>query len=649
MDLAALVTTLLLCAFIPGIDGLHLSPQNVTDLLLPSYDYIVVGGGVAGLVVANRLSKDPNVTVLVLESGQLDSYPDTVTVPGLVGHGWDPTQDWNFTTAPQEFLDNAARRYAQGHGVGGGSIINGLVMTRGAKADYDAWEALGNPGWAWRDMLPYFIKSENFTANIDSDVASALHIHPDMSVHGTGGPLQVAYPNFIYKTSSSFLEGLSELGVPLLDDPNAGVSAGAFLSPSSMSAWNQSRSNSRTAYLDSVLNRPNLHLAYGQTVTRILIESGEGSAGIVVPPFGHIRRIQGVEFASSSSSPRRNVTCDREVVLAAGAILSPVLLQISGIGPAAVLDGLNVSVHIDLPGVGQNFQDHAMLIAFYNYTAPGLFSSVNLTGAALEEARNEYFNNRTGPWTAPLVSTVAFPSLESLTANWSSILDSVSATPPKRYLPSGPGQHPTVVQGYERQRQLILRLLGRTDVGALEVMADSVGTLTVGIHHPFSRGTVRAISADILSGGSVARNVMLDPRYCAQPEDCEVLLAGLLFNGRILNTCPMRPLAAQPPPPWNATSGQFDNTEAESILLGAIRRGLTTEFHPTGTTSMLPFDLGGVVSPELRVYGTANLRVVDAGIIPLLPAAHVQAAVYAVAEKAADIIKQENSHRHWGD
>ncbi|KAK3939887.1 alcohol oxidase [Diplogelasinospora grovesii] len=627
------VVAILSALLLPLTACLHIHPDNATDLLLPSYDYIIVGGGVAGLVVANRLSEDSDVTILVLEAGELDTSENTVTVPAEIGHGWNPQYDWNVTTTRQSHLDNQSRPYALGHVVGGSSILNGLVMARGSRADYDAWRDLGNEGWGWSDMLPYFIKSKNFSVDIPPSEMTEYHINPDMSVHGTSGPLQVTYPKYLYNQSSNFLQGLSELGIPLLADPNAGTTtAGGMIIPASMTVANQSRADARTAYLDPVLDdaRPNLHLASEQTVTRVLLLGADARAhNIPTPPFpGGLRRAYGVEFASTANNTtrRQNVTCTREVILAAGAVLSPVLLQVSGVGPARVLQGLNVTVEVDLPGVGQNLQDHAMVPAYYNYSEPGLFSTRNLTAAA-----EEYFANHTGPWTAPLISTVAFPSLGILTAGGPPLLlDSIAASDPLGLgLPRD--TDPTVLKGYARQREVLLKLLRRTDVGALEVMADSVGTLTVAIHHPFSRGTVRALSGDLLllggqSGegeGSMAENVALDPRYCAQPEDCDLLVAGLRFNGKIAGTCAMQRLLPRP-------------------------GGVTTGFHPVGTTSMMPLELGGVVDTHLLVYGTQNLRVVDAGIIPLIPEAHLQAVVYAVAEKAADIIKMDDKTRTEG-
>ncbi|KAK4160743.1 putative GMC oxidoreductase, partial [Cladorrhinum sp. PSN259] len=627
MDFTAFFYALFLCALFQAAHCLHIPPDDIARLLLPTYDYIIVGGGVAGLVVANKLSRHPDaVTVLVLEAGGLDSSPDIITVPSLIGHGIIPSYNWNFSTAPQEFLDNNTRYYDQGHVVGGGSILNGLLMTRGAKVDYDAWETLGNSGWNWRQMLRYFKKSERFSPPLCSEQTEALHINPHPAYHGTKGHLEVGYPNFFYNQSINFLQGLSEVGVPILSDPNVGVSAGASIAPASLNAKNQSREDSRRAYLDHIMDRPNLHLASQQTVTRILM----GAAVMAQNSYSNpLKSAYGVEFITSAGSPRPKVVCNKEVILSAGAIVSPALLQVSGIGPASMLEEMNVPLQVDLPGVGANFQDHSMVHAFYNYTAPGLFSTRNITGAVLEEVREQYFANRTGPWTHPLISTIAFPHLSHLTNQWPNLLSNASASP-KSYLPPQVAQYPSIVKGYVAQLEQLEYLLSHTSVGAIEIMADSVGTLTVAVQHPLSRGFVRALSSDLFANGSVAQNIHMDPRYCSHPLDCDLILQGLQLNSRIIATEAMQQLQPRPDFPWSSTD--------ENTLREAIRSQIVTEYHPAGTTSMMPLDMGGVVNSRLMVYGTTNLRVIDAGVIPLLPSAHIQAAVYAIAERAADII-----------
>ncbi|KAK1640860.1 GMC oxidoreductase-domain-containing protein [Colletotrichum phormii] len=605
---------------LPISSALQITDETIDKFLLDEYDYVVVGGGLSGLVVANRLSEDTNTTVLVIESGELDNRESRVIAPGYIGLTPPSPYGKSVTTAPQKYLDGKTRGISQGRVIGGGSVTNGMCWTRGSAADFDSWEELGNRGWGWNGLLPYFKKVETYTTNVDQKIQDRLNIHPDMSVHGTEGPINVAYPDYFYNSSDHVIHGLSEMGIHLSGDLNTGDPTGAMMVPSSMSPTNQTRSDARTGYFDPAISRSNLHVVTGQTVTRLIV----GLPGSLAKE-GTRRRIIGVDFSSEPLGINRTITTKREVILAAGAIQSPTLLQISGIGPRKVLESLNIYVQIELPGVGNNFQDHPMAQFGFDYSNSSIFTSRDLTGAAFDSALDTFITNHTGPLTAPLINTVAFPSLQYHTSEWKPLLQHSTNQSSFTFLPLD--TPPTVQSGYTRQKRLVLAHLARPDVGAYELLAASWGQMSIANQKPLSRGTVRPRSASIFDGP------LVDPRYCADPLDCKIIRLGLQLVQQLMRTEAMTPL--QPVVDGDPRLNSTDETE----LMAALKPLVGTEYHPSGTTSMMPLELGGVVDAELMVYGTCNLRIVDAGIMPLVPGAHIQAAVYAVAEKAADIIK----------
>ncbi|KAL8938585.1 MAG: hypothetical protein Q9216_003813 [Gyalolechia sp. 2 TL-2023] len=655
------LTVFATCLPLSTLALLHLHGRDLNAPLLDSYDYIVVGCGISGLVVTNRLSEDPSINVLCIEAGDpSDQYEPIIQDPVYVGANIGGIYDWSLSTTPQTQLDGAARPMPQGKVLGGGSILNAMCWNRGGQDDYNAWAALGNPGWDWDGMLPYFIKSETYTPVYSADIAREYSINYNPLVHGFDGPVQVTDVEI---TLANLFAALNYLGVPTEFDPNDGSSAGAAFVPTDLDPNNQTRSDARRTYFDPYVSRPNFHVITGQHVTRLLIEGVDSSYEVSNPtpggnedgngmngmtsndgfgfgpggstprlvntttarllrrqsPSTSNLRITGVEFAATASGARQTITATREVIVAAGALHSAQLLQLSGIGPSSLLRSFGIPIALDLPGVGNNLQDHCLVGTFYPYNNASYPSptelTTNATYNALAEA--EYNSFKTGPWTAGSPNALAFNPLPLISNNSAGILSGANDQDPTQYLTGG--LDPTIIAGYTLQKQSLVRRLAETNVASYEIINNNAGSLTVAVMHPFSRGQCYIRSADPFEPPSI------DPRWLTNPVDRQVLIEALLFNRQILATPAMLPLQA----------AQFVPTvEADEDGINAIiNTGIRTEFHPSGTCAMLPLEQGGVVDPHLRVYGAQNLRVVDAGIFPMIPAAHLQAVVYAVAEK----------------
>ncbi|RMY64894.1 hypothetical protein D0863_09497 [Hortaea werneckii] len=572
--------------------------------LHPEYDYVIIGGGTSGLTVANRLTEDPRVSVLVIEYGYLDNEEAGTTLPGL------PVPDKYVRTeesVPQIGLNGRTSQFKTG------AVVGGMFFNRGSAEDYDSWEELGNPGWGWKDLLPYFKKSETFTppslqiANEYADIIS-----PDLAPHGTNGPVGSSFPNFQWPIAKNFFQGWNAIGLLTQPQPNAGDANGVIYGPLSLNAKNQSRSSASRAYYRPIARgRGNLHLIVGHAASKI-----------------HFDRFTArwVDFSrsntttESSENPTSNVKACREIILAAGAPYSPQLLQLSGIGPRKLLEELGIETIVDLPGVGNSN---------YPYPSPEwLTTNETWTNKQL----SLYYQNRTGPMTVPFFSgtLVAYLPLQNMTDEFDRILQSASKINTSSLLPIN--SDPAVLAGYHAQTQILLDRYRSAHTTVQEVAFGGSGSVPVALLKPLSRGSIQINTTD------PSKTPLVDFGTFSHPTDLEIAVEAIKKTREFMSSVPMQETGAtEIIPGANATS--------DDEIAAAIRNfARSTWQHPTSSCSMMRRELGGVVDPSLKVYGVQGLRVVDASIMPLIIGSHTSSTVYAVAEKAADIIKAAQKH-----
>ncbi|EME89005.1 uncharacterized protein MYCFIDRAFT_116030, partial [Pseudocercospora fijiensis CIRAD86] len=590
-----------------------------------TYDYIVVGGGTAGLTVANRLSENPNVSVLVVEYGYLDNNWTTL-VPFFARFNQDPNE-FSLTSAPQQHVDNKSYSIRVASTVGGGSVTNRMAFDRGSKADYDAWESLGNADWGWNGLLPYFLKSTNFTPP-QPDSATKWHLTWNASSYGTSGPVRVNLPEYQWPQQPRFraafqeVEG-SDIGYPT--EINDGSPVGVGWVPNSQDSTSQTRSDARTAYWDPARYRPNLHLVVGTKVTKVIFEN---------------KTAAGIEMISREDSFRARVRARKEVILAAGPVFSANILHRSGVGPKSMLQAAGIDVVHDLPGVGMNLQDHPLLYLSYNltnntYPAPqDLISNATL----MTLASQDYIMYQSGPWLLAHSSSSAYlslPQISPTTTTTKTLLSDLDSQESSTYLPKSYTDPPKA--GYWAQLQILKSLLLHSRDSAIYEMPFNGDTTFVinTLLKPLSRGTIALNTSDPDLGP------LIDFNFLANPVDRDLVLTMLNFTRTYFQTPTMQTLGAvEKLPGYNdhATANSNSTTDPLEILK---RKNLITPTSSqlSGACSMMPLELGGVVDSDLLVYGVERLSVVDSSIMPLIPSSHLCATVYAVAEKAADLIK----------
>lgn len=534
-------------------------------------------------------------------------------------------------SAPNPQLGNAVSSVAVASVVGGGSVVNGMGYIRGSKADYDAWEELGNPGWGWRGLYPYFRKGTTFDPPTPAAV-SQWNITWLPEAFGRG-PLHVKIPSFQYPDIATFWKALkNQLGVAVPRGANVGNGPGAYWTPSTIDGRTETRATSRSAYYDPVKSsRPNLHLLTGQTATEILFHPTPNNQHPVA---------KGVRIISRLDNKTRSVYAKKEVILAAGAIMTPHLLQLSGIGPASILQAANITVRKNIPGLGANYQDHATTMTRYslvNQSFPNP-DTIFLNATYNATAWAEYLDSKTGPIAGASATTLLLLSLPQLLNNSFSAAASFSsrllAQSPAAFLPSTYSANPTLLAGYKAQRSILARQFKSNDASLVAHALLGNGFFPGPLLKPLSRGTVTLNPANPTGLPVIQFNTLQNPL------DGENIASMVRHGRRFFSSPEFAPLG----PITELVPGEEYQTDEE--ILGVLTANADYLWpslaHPSGTCAMMPLRLGGVVGPDLKVHGVKKLSVVDASVIPLIPGGALQATVYAVAEKAGDLIKARN-------
>lgn len=524
------------------------------------FDYVIVGGGSAGCVLANRLSSDPSNRVCLLEAGGEDRNPWIHLPVGYVKTMVDPAVNWLFETSPENTSGNRSIPVPRGKVLGGSSAINGMLYVRGQARDYDTWAQMGCRGWSYDDILPYFKKSEGRAEGGDD-------------YHGDDGPLHVAMPTNTYDVLDKMIEAGGALGYPMNNDYNGAKQEG--FSYYQLTQKNGRRFSAKSAYINPIRkSRPNLTIETDAFAQRVVVKDGK-AIGVVI----------------RQSDQERTVMAKHEVILSAGAVQSPQLLELSGIGQGARLKALGIDIVHDLPGVGENLQDH--YISRLTYKLKDVDSLNELTkGLRLVGEALKYALFRKGALTMPAGIVGGFvkshPDLDEPDIQYH-IAHATFKNPHKRIFDDFPG----------------------ITIGPCQL-------------RPESRGSIHAKTPEMSDAPDIS------PNFLSEQKDCDVHIAGQRFARDLVATNKFAPHVVQ-----ELTPGQDVSTDDD--LLEHARNTGATLYHPVSTCKM-GTDPNAVVDPELRVHGISGLRVVDASIMPRLVSGNTNAPTMMIAEKAADMI-----------
>ncbi|KAI3392163.1 hypothetical protein diail_6111 [Diaporthe ilicicola] len=572
--------------------------QTVQD----EYDFIICGGGTAGMVLANRLTENGDQRVLVLEAGQQ---------PSIIGS----TIDWNFVTVPQTGLEGRQLQYLRGKGGGGSSSTNGLYYVRGSASVYNDWVTLGNPGWGWDDVYPLFVKSTHLNKPEDAVHAQANGFDQTFQTYEADaygdGPLQLSYQGYVPDSNVGFMRAMEAINVSVVNELNTGSPTGVKQGLGTLDNRLR-RSSSFDSFYKQAQNRSNLDVLFNAPATKLVMDkSGDTPAAT------------GVVFVDQNTGLIHQVKASKEVILSMGAFHSPQMLMLTGIGPASELEAFGITPLVVNENVGRNMNDHSVFSIMATARDESSTTQMSATVENLQLAQTEYFTNLSGPYTAPSGITNGFKKFSE---------DELQAL----------GLNEVITRNLSNQNHI-------------EFLYESVWypwiptpfyapkdnesyiSLTASSMIQLSRGNVS------LRSSSMSDPPVINPNYYTEETGTDRAVAIESFRA-------LRRILAHPDlsqytigPNNGEVSPGVDNVsdDDEDAIFEYVKANTFPNWHASGTVQMLPLENGGVVDSRLKVYGVNSLRVIDCSVMPVLPDVNILASVYMVAEKGAAMIKED--------